>query len=491
MAIDDKLKKPLQESLLSLLCYFDKEGGIVARMVKAEHFEGDYYEIASRCIRYHEAYRKAPADHIDDICADLLRKRDDNRHITTNHIIVQMLRLKEGGINIDYLMDEVRKFSRLQRTRTVLLDASQRLAAREEMALEEVEQLLHDLLRIREQTVETGMRLRDLDRLFAYMGKHASEFSMGITQLDARRIAPARGTAMLLLGPPGVGKSWWLIHIGRTALISRLKVLHVTLEMSEEQCTQRYLQNLFSIGVRETRTTVTRLTEVKNGDPPIQHEFNERMDGQFRFRGNDDNFTAAREELEARLHWSGGKLSNLIIKRWAPGTLTMNELVAHIDMLAMTENFVPDILIIDYLGLMKLDKGKTEHRHALGQTLVDLRGFAVERNIAVVAAQQVSREGARSAQVDSTHVAEDWSLVGTADIVATISRSTAEKELGMCRLFFSKVRGEADGFGVVLTQNYALGQFVIDSIPMTPKYHAILSDITREKESEDEPDDPG
>lgn len=490
MAISDKLKRPLQESLLALLCHYDKEGGIVARMLKAECFEGGYYEIAQRCITYHWQYGMAPGNHIDDICADLLEKRDDHRHVMVNQTIVHMLRLKDGGLNLPYLLDEVRKFSRLQRMRSVLLDASEMLAAREEMAIDEVDKLLHDLLRVRESSVAPGMRLQDTDRLFDYMSRHATEFSMGIKQLDDRKIAPARGTVMLLLGPPGVGKSWWLIHIGKAALISRFKILHVTLEMSEEQCIQRYLQSLYSIGIRETRSTVTRIEEVKGGDPPIEHKFNQRMDAEFRFREpGDENFTAAREELESRLQWAGGKLSNLIVKGWSTGTLTMNELVAHIDMLQMTERFTPDLVIIDYIGLMKFDKTSKEYRHALGQTLVDLRSLAAERNIAVVVAQQVSREGARSTQVDSTHVAEDWSLVGTADIVATISRTSAEKELGMCRLFFSKVRGEQDSFGIVLTQNYALGQFVIDSIPMLPKYHELLSSITREKESEDEPDD--
>lgn len=483
MAVKDRMEKPLQESLLALLAYDDKNGGVVAKLLNPSYFDGDYVDIATRCIDYHLKYKMAPKVHIDDLFGDMLVKRDDNRHLTYRYALTGLLKIVDEGINVKYLFDTVKEFVRLQRTRQVLLDAVQRVSSKQEYALDEVDDILYEMLRARHETTSIGMRLRDIDRMFDAMRKQGSEFKLGIKQLDDKNICPARGTVMLVLGPSGVGKSWLMTHIGKASLTCRYKVLHVTLEMSEEQVAQRYLQSLFSIATRDVRTTVTRIEEIKRNDKKYpDHEFklNVDMPAQFKlYNKSDDNFSLAREELQNRFEWVGGKLDNLIIKQWTSGNLTPRELSAHIDMLETIERFVPDIVVVDYLGIMKGSADPDKKRHVLGQNLVELRSIAAERNVAMVVAHQVSREGARAELTENVHVAEDWSLIGTSDIILTLSVTKAEKELGLCRLFVSKARSEKDKFGVVLTQNYALGQFVIDSIPMHPRYTSILSDLLR------------
>lgn len=493
MAVKDRLEKPLQESLLALLAYDDKNGGVIAKLLNPSYFDGDYIDIATRCIDYHLKYKMAPKVHIDDLFGDMLVKRDDNRHLTYRYALTGLLKIVDEGINIKYLLDKVKEFVRLQRTRQVLLDATQRVSSKQEYALDEVDTILYEMLRARHETTSLGMRLREVDRMFDSMRRQGAEFKLGIPQLDDKNICPSRGTVMLVLGPSGVGKSWLMTHIGKASLTCRYKVLHVTLEMSEEQVAQRYLQSLFSVATRDARTTATRIEEIKGSNKKYpDHEFKlgVEMPAQFKFYNKgDDNFSLAREELQTRFEWIGGKLDNLIIKQWASGGLTSRELSAHIDMLESIERFVPDIVIVDYLGIMKGSADPDKKRHVLGQNMVDLRSIAVERNMAMVVAHQVSREGARAELTENVHVAEDWSLIGTSDVILTISATKAERELGLCRLFVSKARSEKDGFGVVLTQNHALGQFVLDSIPMHSRYNGMLSKLQKDEEVEESSDD--
>jgi hypothetical protein len=64
-------------------------------------------------------------------------------------------------------------------------------------------------------------------------------------------------------------------------------------------------------------------------------------------------------------------------------------------------------------------------------------------------------------------VAEDWSKVATADTVLTYSRTAEEYNAGLARIFVERARGEADQFIVLVTQQYGIGQFCLDSTYMS------------------------
>ena len=476
--MEEKLGKPLQESLLALLAYDNTHGGIVANLLEPELFESDYEDIARGCISYWRKYKKAPGPHTDDIFSDVFSNRKDNKHVTYRQLLNDLLQLHQTGLNPDFLLTSIHKFQRLQRMKSVLLDSSSRIHAHGENALEEVEEILGELLRIRHQPISQGMRITEVDRVLGYLDKHHSEFLTGIAQLDKARITPARGNVMLMLGASGMGKSWWLIHLGKIALLSshKHKVLHVTLEMSEEQVAVRYIQGLFNVSTRDAKSQAIEIKRDRDGR--LNSFTRIEVSPDFSLRGE-----LARPELESRLKWVGKRLDNILIKRFAPGRLTPTELEGYLDYLATVEGFVPDMLILDYVGIMRTDP--KDKRNSLNQNFVDLRGTAVERNIAVVTAQQASRASVSASMVDVQHVAEDWSLIGTSDCVVTFSATRAEAGLGLGRLFVAKARDEAGRFGLLLTQNLSLGHFVLDSLPLDASvYDKKLKELTEEEADE-------
>jgi hypothetical protein len=159
----------------------------------------------------------------------------------------------------------------------------------------------------------------------------------------------------------------------------------------------------------------------------------------------------------------------LVIKKFPTRGLTVNQLRAYLDTLEATENFIPDMIILDYIGIMKTDE--RNHRISLGRTFEDFRGLCEERNAAGVTAAQVSRAGAEAQFVKSTHVSEDWSLITTADTAVTYTATEEEESLGLARLFVAKGRGEKDKFGVIISQSYAMGQFCLQSAPLVADYY--------------------
>ena len=474
MSTRERLGGTLQECLITLLTHSDEHGKIVANMIDPSLFEGDYRVVAERAIDFWRVNGRAPGVHAPDMLSNILEDPKDRRARTFRALLSSMLHMYET-INAEYVLSELRTFVKLQRFKDAVQRSAERLSSNQELALSEVEELWADLLKSRDEVMDPGMTLQDVDRLVDYLKTSKSDFVTGIDQLDRGGVVPARGTVFLILAPTGFGKSWGLIHLGKHALLQRKRILHISLEMSEDQVTQRYYQSLLAVPKRETGP-VELSSFIKNTETGrLEGIDSYEVTPQFSLDSD-----SIREELNAHSRLFRGRVELLLIKRFPTRSLTIKQLAGYLDYLESSQGFIPDMLALDYIGIMKTDA--SDHRISLGRTFEEFRGLCVERNIAGVTAHQISREGAAARTASTLYVAEDWSLVGSADIAVTISATRAEHRLGLARIGVDKVRDEEDKFTVLVTQNYKTGQFVIQSIQLNEKYFDILKDINDEDE---------
>lgn len=482
-----RLNGTLQENLIALLAHSDKHGKLIAGMIAPDQFEGDYRIIAERCMEYWRVHRQAPKMHTADLFDDILEDKNNRRANTYRRILTAMMAL-DGQINIDYVISKLTAFTRMQSLKSAILKSSEQLQAKQETALPEIEKIWHDLLKTNVATFEPGSRLGDVSSFIEYMETQYGEFLLGIPELDRMQIVPSRGTVLIFLAPAKRGKTWFLINVGRTiAVVNRKKVVHISLEMSEEQVKQRYYQSLFGATKRKGSIINRRLE--KDDDGRLAAIEDEEVEPDFYL----NNRREIENELNVHLSSLGSRINNVIIKRFPPRTLTTETLDAYLDNLEATEGFIPDAIILDYIGIMKTDP--RNHRITLGRVLEDFRAVCVRRNVAGVTAHQISKAGAESASTSSTHVAEDWSMIGTADIILVYAATDAERKLGLGRLRVTNARDSEDGFGVLLSQNYASGQFIIDSVRLDNDYFDMLkdlaarNDVETDSEYEEEGDD--
>lgn len=462
----------LQQGLVTLLVHSEREGGIVANLLDPKLCEGEYQIIAERAVKYWKQYRKPPADHMDDELSDILEDREDKRAPTFRRLLGSMSELSQT-INAKYILDRLRTFTRMQTIKATILSSAEALSQREEMALDEVEAELGKIIKAREAGFTPGMRLSDFNRVVEYMEKRAREFDFGIEVLDRRYIVPERGTATVILAPAGVGKSWLLINAGKRALRQRKKVLHLTLEMSEELVTMRYYQSLLAIPRRKMQGLTAPVVELEN--KKIIGVSSEEIEPAFAM---DSAFLA--EELNQRFtQWPSFNPDDLIVKQFPPHKFSMEMLESYLDQLE-AEGFIPDELIADYLGLFKIDIKNP--RISMGQNMVAFRGICVERNMAGIIAQQTGRASDDAQLVQRGDVAEDWSIIGTADNVLTLTRTRTERSLGLARIAVEKARSEEDRFIVLITQALPIGQFCLSSYYIGPSYIKLLKAMTKDLE---------
>jgi hypothetical protein len=450
-----------QENLLTLLGHSDQYGKLVASVVEPSLFEGDYRVFAERFIDYWREHGEAPKLLAADLFSDILEGSDAGKAKHFRRLLIGMATLDHGGFNVDYVLAQLANFRRMQLFRAAFMQVfqlGQGPATAENLA--QIEQVLQETLRAPNTTFDPGLWLGDTDHLLAYLAaREQNEFITGIPELDRHHAVPTRGQLTVLLGPTSLGKSWWLVHVGRCALLLRhKKVAHVTLELSAEEVQKRYFQSCMGIPAFDSHLETMRSGLLRKQDGSLEL-VKEKLVAPFSMQQT----AAFAKALKQHVSDLPDLWRNLVIKSYPTRGLSVGQLRGYLNALEAT-GFVPDLLIVDYAGIMRTESDRpAEYRIALGRTLEELRGLAMERNIALATAQQVSKLGMKAPQVDMSHVAEDVSIVFTADQVLSFSSSEEERKHKLARLWVNKNRSAVQDFGVVLTQLYERGQFVISS----------------------------
>ncbi len=453
MAISDYPSGSQQENLLTLLC-FDVENALLIRaVVDVELFESaPYREIASQAVSYLDQFGEPVGEHLPDLLEHILEGKD-KRKARLYETLLDNLYESRDAINTKYVISNLRNFVRQQKLKLGVTEAAKEL---QQGDLDAVAVTLNKALRSSIQILDPGLLIfENPSRALGFFHVVDDHIHSGIKYFNKIGIGPTPGTLLTILAAAGRGKSWGLMYLGKYALLQRWKVLHVTLEMGESSVAMRYMQSFFSVSRREAK---------------VSHPLFD-IDGEGRFKG----FSISREDRPT-LHDRGiqgylkSKLTNmgarwkLVVKKFPTGALTMAGLRAYLDQLEMVHNFVPDVIIIDYADLMHLDANNI--RIETGQVYKDLRGLADERNCSVCTASQSNRLGEGVRLITMRHFAEDYSKAATSDMVLSYNQTPEEKLLNLARLYVAKNRDEESGRTVLLSQNYQIGQFCLDSCLM-------------------------
>ena len=474
--MEERLSGALQENVLTLLCFDTSAAAVIRNTVDAALFESQVYqEIASRAIAFFDQYTSAIGEHLSDVLEDILNGKDTRKANLFSRTI-RNLHAAYEGINREYVISQLSGFIHQQQLKQSILKAVEHIEAGR---VDDAELALEEGRKSRVTTFEPGTLFSDPLQSLRFIDNTADEtFPLGVKELDERGIGPRRKEIMLFIAPAKKGKSWAMVHIAKTNIFNRKKVLVISLEMSEERYAQRFIQSIFAIGKNEAKVALPML----------------RTDELGRFLGVDiDSVTRRTLQDEGIKEYLTESLKvfdqrpPLRIKQFPTRSLTITHLKAYLDTLERVHKFVPDLLIIDYPDLMKV--GSENLRVDLGHIFQDIRGLCVERNIAGVCPTQSNRASTTAKLVDDSMVTEDYSKIMTADGVITYSQTPEEKRSGLARLFVSNMRNDEDKFAVLIAQAYKIGQFCLDSVMMTGDYWDRLSASTARNQDDDDDND--
>ncbi len=458
MAQDDAIPPSLQESLLALLAFDDKFGSSVAVQVSVDHFDAPYQEIARRLLEYRKQYGRAPSKaHLDDLFGWALEKGEQAPRL--RRLVTGLYSLAEG-MNAEYTASRVQEHVRKQTLKSAIKRAGERYQAGGEDLIPDIENIMYNALRARSVALDAGTFLDDTNRSLAFLDLRESQnmIPIGIKELDDDHIGAAPKELLLFVAAKNAGKTWFAIHMGRQGFRHGVNVCHIALEYREEYNIERYYQGIFgSASWNLSKFDHTTFTKDEFGNLLGWETESHKPYMSFMADGS-------REKLRTEIKGWGRRLGRIVVKGFPSGTLTMSQLRAYLDYLEDTHKFVPGMLIVDYPALMRLDQNN--FRLDLGRTVVELRGLGVERNMAIVAVAQGTRQTIGAKQVRSSKIAEDITQVNTADNVLTFSQTDIEAELHRGRVRVEHARNARKGQDIIISQAYGIGQWCLSSAPM-------------------------
>lgn len=202
-------------------------------------------------------------------------------------------------------------------------------------------------------------------------------------------------TLSVILAGVNVGKSLLMCHMAANNLIQGKNVLYITLELAEEEVAKRIDANLMNVELDDLKA-IPREDYLKRAD-----------------------------KLQAK---TNGKL---IIKEYPTAGASVIHFEALLNELMLKKNFKPDIIYVDYIGIMQSSRIKmgADSYGYVKSVAEELRGFAVKHILPIVTAVQVNRAGFNNSDFDMTNTAESFGLPATADFMIALISTPEMEEL--------------------------------------------------------------
>lgn len=198
-----------------------------------------------------------------------------------------------------------------------------------------------------------------------------------------------RKTLNIILAGTGVGKSLAMCHFASAALAQGKNVLYITMEMAEERIAERIDANLFDVGIGRLDQMPKQLFDVK--------------------------IKQIKEKTQGKL----------IVKEYPTASAHTGHFRALLNELKLKKDFVPDVIYIDYLNIcassrMKSLGGSINTYSFIKAIAEEIRGLAVEFNVPIWSATQVTRTGFGNTDVEITDTSESFGLPATADLMLAL-----------------------------------------------------------------------
>jgi replicative DNA helicase len=141
------------------------------------------------------------------------------------------------------------------------------------------------------------------------------------------------------------------------------------------------------------------------------------------------------------------KKGSLFLKHMPVGT-NSSQIRAFLREFELQHGFLPDVLVIDYLDLMKpnerISADNVFERDKLATE--QLREIIIDNNMILITSSQQNRGGVNAVEIDHSHIAGGISKINTTDIAASILFSEHYKIQGILGLKLIKTRS-SDGVG--------------------------------------------
>jgi len=439
---------------------------------------------------FYEAYEEVPFDDIQSIfnAEEPKLKEEEAKLISKLLTRISKRYAQDKGINLPYLLDQTELYFK---TRELEITSGNLKVLLEKGDIKGAEDQLSSFRKIQKLTSEwiDPFDNNEIDETFNQMDE---EFLVLPGKLGEFIGNLERDWLIGISGAFKKGKTWFLQEFELMGILCNLKVAHFSLEMNKQQTKERLYRRMTGGYEEGERLVFPCFDCVKNQDDsceldqrvcdePSPEKFNEEDTylpcTACRNDGTDNYETASWAEmldapsfdvssvgrtLEA---WQKSYNDLLRIKIYPRFSANISDVKRDLDLLEQLEDFVPDIILIDYADILKPEEDNSVGIDKEDRTWIALSQLAAERHALVIAPTQVTKSGQDVSRLKVEHTAKWVGKLAHVDGMMTLNQTDEQKESGIMGVGWMLHRHKKFDANATVTvlQKLMVGQANLDS----------------------------
>jgi len=303
----------------------------------------------------------------------------------------------------EYLLDECEVFMKQKLTINYFAECSEHLKEADFDKAQQYTDKIRESLAFSFNTALGLDFLEEEERIYTFLHNKDTIVPYGINFLDRNTKGGAHEKSLtLFIAETGLGKTLTLASLAANAIRANKRALYITCEMSEDKISERIIANLW--GDNATELNINTLDRLN------REQFHKR-------------FSEMKNIIHGKLH----------VKEYPPAKITANDIRNLLKEYETKKKFMPEILYLDYLGLIRpIYTKKSDNTYTEGKRMIEeVRAVAIEYKIPILSAIQTDRQGFGAAEISLKNTADSAGYAFTADVVFGLTQSAELAEQGL------------------------------------------------------------
>lgn len=357
--------------------------------------------LANLLVKYYAKYGQSPSNKSLSSMAKAYAEKYPDKHIdiaAVNNLIAS-INAFDLQASDDVVSSNLKEFIRKNAFYNALYDNADMLGKDEDSYAKVVEKCLENFDRVQKITFNDtalGMDYFDpaaMEAHWKYISNPEAKIKTGFDLVDVYThggfLKDGR-SLYLVMAQAGLGKSLFLSNLAVNFLKQGLKVVVISLEMSEDVYAQRFDAHI-------SMNNINKLNETQADSISKIKEF-----------------------------YSKNPNASLFIKEYPPKSVTCNDIRAYLDNLKLAGHSF-DVLIVDYLNLVK-STTRSDNMFVDGLDVSEkLRAISYEFKVPVISAIQTNREGMNNKDVGMENISQSSGIAFTADFLLSLYQTDDDR----------------------------------------------------------------
>lgn len=427
---EQKFERTLLASLMRKKEVFSK----VMSILQPKFFTGERKEVFSLIKKHYQEF-STPATEVEvEMTLKNIQNQEFRNRVFDELQGIASTQIPENSESfVDKMASETLKFAKDALYLEALEIGSEGLLMKDDSLKLKAEKILDERAKLNIDS-DLGIEFSDSTSIIDYYDRNEKGILTQHYSLNERLgMGFLPGTLSVILAPSGVGKSLLMTDLVSGWVKDGKNVLMVSLEMSQEEVMKRVHSNTLDI--------------------PIE-DFQPR---------HFDRQSFVRKLNEARAKGCGVFYS----KDYPTQSFSALQLESLCESFKNEKNLTFDIILVDYLGIMKSDLvtpsvGLYSYVKSIAE---ETRAIAKKLNVPVISANQLNRAATNQTNADNANVSDSYGTVMTADLMIFLLQTEEMKASGdiIAKITKNRFTGKTDTFPMRV--DYSVMRFEDPEIP--------------------------